>query len=68
MVIHPSPLQGTGLLFDRQGESLMGKLTIADKVQKRFGQLCNCDECRTPTSSLVQEIVKFIAFMDESEE
>jgi len=28
--------------------------------------LCNCDECKTPTSSLVQEIVKFIAFIDES--
>ena len=37
------------------------RVKIAQSVQKRFGQICNCDECATPTSSLVAEIIKFIS-------
>jgi hypothetical protein len=59
MVSDPSSLQGVWILYNRQG-AMMDRVEMADLVRRQFGQICNCDECKTPSSSLVEAIVRFI--------
>lgn len=53
-------IKGKPYLIDPETIEAEVRAKIAQSVEKRFGQQCNCDDCKTPQSSTVASIIEFI--------